>query len=185
MLMTNEDKGQYITILCLLHQHGGCLSLEQLEIGVGKIPLVTLQKLELTKHGYHSKRLTEETIKRNAFVQSRINNGSKGGRPKKPSGEPSGKAKNNLAVNENEDVIKERNKDIKKVYGEYENVLLTDKENITLIDKLGEKGRSRWIKELDEGIALKGYKYKSHYLAILKWESKDLKKRSNHGTIVG
>ena len=29
------------------------------------------------------------------------------------------------------------------------------------------------IKTLDEGIELKGYKYKSHYLAILKWAEKD------------
>ena len=30
-----------------------------------------------------------------------------------------------------------------------------------------------WIKELDEGIERKGYKYKSHYLAILKWDEKE------------
>jgi hypothetical protein len=31
----------------------------------------------------------------------------------------------------------------------------------------------RWIKELDEGIELKGYVYKSHYLAIKRWKNKE------------
>ena len=31
------------------------------------------------------------------------------------------------------------------------------------------------LRRMDEGIELKGYKYKSHYLAILKWAEKDKK----------
>lgn len=56
---------------------------------------------------------------------------------------------------------------IKHKYGEYKNVLLKDSE----LKKLKEK-YTDWeskIKSMDEGIELKGYKYKSHYLAILKW----------------
>lgn len=52
-------------------------------------------------------------------------------------------------------------------YGEYKNVLLTDEELEKLKSKFSDYEEK--IKMLDEGIELKGYKYKSHYLAILKW----------------
>lgn len=62
----------------------------------------------------------------------------------------------------------------KHKYGEYKHVLLTDEEYKKLKDKVD--NREEWIKKLDEGIELKGYKYKNHYLAILKWY-RDEKKR--------
>lgn len=65
---------------------------------------------------------------------------------------------------------KKGKKDKKHIYGEHGKVLLSDEE----LRKLKEKFPD-WedkIKELDEGIAMKGYKYKSHYLAILQWAKK-------------
>ena len=59
----------------------------------------------------------------------------------------------------------------KHKYGQFQNVLLTDDE----LKKLQERFTD-WqakIDNLDEGIELKGYKYKNHYLAILKWAEKD------------
>jgi len=70
-------------------------------------------------------------------------------------------------------------------YGEYKNVLLSDED----IEKLKIKFPDylNKIKELDEGIELKGYKYKNHYLAILKWSEKnkplDKKSDLNQNTI--
>ena len=58
-------------------------------------------------------------------------------------------------------------KNTKHKYGEYKNVLLTDEE----LEKLKQK-YNNWeelIKYLDEYIEMKGYKAKSHYLAIKKW----------------
>lgn len=58
-------------------------------------------------------------------------------------------------------------KDIRHKYGEYKNVLLTDKQ----LERI-KKDFYNWeslIKELDEGIQLKGYKYKDHNLALRKW----------------
>lgn len=55
----------------------------------------------------------------------------------------------------------------KHKYGEYQNVLLKDEE----LQKLKEEYQN-WeelIKYLDEYIAMKGYKAKSHYLCIKKW----------------
>jgi len=66
--------------------------------------------------------------------------------------------------------IKHAKKEMKHKYGEYKHVLLTDKEYNKLVDLLGNKHDvDCWIKKMDEAIEMKGYKYKSHYLAILKW----------------
>lgn len=61
------------------------------------------------------------------------------------------------------------NIDPKHKYGEYQHVLLTDKERDRLMDEYGEAETSEAIKYLDEYIEMKGYKAKSHYLAIRKW----------------
>jgi len=79
-----------------------------------------------------------------------------------------------------EEKPKEEKKPGKKKYGEFKNVLLTDDEKEKLIAKFGTKGAKHWVKTLDEGIEMKGYKYKSHYLAILKWS-----KRPNAPTFQG
>lgn len=71
-----------------------------------------------------------------------------------------------------EDNIPPVAKPSKHKYGEFRNVLLTDEE----VEKLQEKFPHDWtqrIENLSEGIARKGYKYKSHYLAILNWAKKD------------
>ena len=55
----------------------------------------------------------------------------------------------------------------KKKYGEYQRVLLTDDEHSKLVKDY--KNANDLIKFLDEYIEMKGYKAKSHYLAIKKW----------------
>lgn len=57
----------------------------------------------------------------------------------------------------------------KNTYGEFLNVFLTSEEYLKLAEKIGEKNRDILIEELSAGIASKGYKYKSHYAAILNW----------------
>jgi hypothetical protein len=70
------------------------------------------------------------------------------------------------ATNKNDK--KEKNdKKKKNIYGEYKNVLLTDKEFKTLQDEYS--NYEELIKYLDEYIEMKGYKAKSHYLCIKKW----------------
>lgn len=80
-------------------------------------------------------------------------------------------------INTKEPNTKEPNTDkkIKHRYGEYQHVLLTDEE-LSKLQKAFPDWKER-IKQLDEGIELKGYKYKSHYLAILKWAQSDNKKQ--------
>jgi hypothetical protein len=75
---------------------------------------------------------------------------------------------------------KEKDKDKEKDkerhrYGKYKHVLLTDTEKQKLIDKFTYNIAMKKVQQLDEGIELKGYKYRNHYLAINKWHEKDRK----------
>ena len=67
-------------------------------------------------------------------------------------------------------------KPTKHKYGEHQNVLLTDEEYAKLQEKFPHDYTER-IETLSEGIARKGYKYKSHYLAILSWARNDKPKK--------
>ena len=58
----------------------------------------------------------------------------------------------------------------KHKHGEYKHVLLTSDEYLRLCEEWGEPELLRMIKELDEGIEVKGYKYKNHNLAIRDWK---------------
>ncbi len=68
-------------------------------------------------------------------------------------------------INKSKPLKKE--KKTKHKYGEYQNVLLTDDEYLTLKNEY--HNCDELIKYLDEYIEMKGYKAKSHYLAIRKW----------------
>ena len=83
--------------------------------------------------------------------------------------------------NENKDVIKDK-KEKKKKHGEHKNVLLTNKELEKLKDDFGEALALSAIEFLSDGIALKGYKYKSHYLCLRKWPMDEAKKKAGTGT---
>lgn len=69
----------------------------------------------------------------------------------------------------NKILAKNEQKTSKKIYGEYQNVKLSDKEVETLKDCYGEVLTEQLITYLDEYIEMKGYKAKSHYLCIKKW----------------
>ena len=55
----------------------------------------------------------------------------------------------------------------KHKHGEYKNVLLTDEELSKLKDRFPDWEQR--INAFSEALEMKGYKYKSHYLAIIKW----------------
>lgn len=70
----------------------------------------------------------------------------------------------------------EPKKDKKSKFGEYKNVLLTENEHEKL--KTEYQNHNELIKFLDEYIEMKGYKAKSHYLAIKKWVTDAVKKQN-------
>jgi len=65
----------------------------------------------------------------------------------------------------------------KRKYGQFQNVLLTDDEYERLKEKFNHH-TDNLIEELSLGIESKGYKYKSHYAAILSWNRRDAKGNS-------
>lgn len=60
----------------------------------------------------------------------------------------------------------------KHKYGTHNNVLLTDEEYAKLQERYPTDYEDK-INTLSEGLALKGYKYKSHYLAVIKWANNE------------
>ena len=72
-----------------------------------------------------------------------------------------------------------KKKDQKHKYGEYSHVLLTDREFELLVNDYGQEKTQKLIKCLDEAIEMKGYKYKSCYLAIKKWVVDAVDKQEN------
>lgn len=68
-------------------------------------------------------------------------------------------------------------KESRNTYGEFGNVLLTEKEHEKLKKKFNSSLEEK-IEELSVGIASKGYKYKSHYATILSWARKKEKEEA-------
>lgn len=77
------------------------------------------------------------------------------------------------------DKVKKQKED-KIKYGEYSNVLLTEMEYNRLADDFGIEMRNKAIKFLDEYIEEKGYKSKSHNLAIRRWVIDAINKNKNN-----
>lgn len=83
-----------------------------------------------------------------------------------------------VLVLESESVLESGKKPIKKVYGQFNNVKLTDDE----YQKLKERFNSQteiMIENLSEYIASKGKKYSNHYATILRWSRQDNKEVTN------
>jgi uncharacterized protein YdaU (DUF1376 family) len=111
--LTMEERGQFITLLCLQHQKG-TLTDKTIRLSLGSVSVDVLSKFLKDKDGnFFNERLNEEIEKRIQFTESRRNNGSKGGRPKNNT-KPLGLAKHNLMEdvneNENEDIIINKSK---------------------------------------------------------------------------
>ena len=107
--LTMEERGQYITLLCLQHQKGS-LSEKTISLSVGSVSVDVLKKFTKDSEGnFFNKRLLDESEKRNKFTESRRINGLQGGRGKvkEANAKPKKKHKVKLMedVNENEDVI--------------------------------------------------------------------------------
>jgi hypothetical protein len=208
-LMTFEDKGKYITLLCVMHQKGH-LSENAIKSLVGEISEELKEKLSIDESGlFYNKRLDQEIENRRNFVESRRNNGLKGGRPRKD--KPLGKPKDNLmdkdrltesepTEDENKDVI------VNKVFKEKEIHTLQKfvEENLSVVSQLENQLSFSECEKLlkvfpEQNIkskleAMENYKglskkYNSVYRTVLTWLKKDgelnqtnWEKRNGHGS---
>lgn len=74
------------------------------------------------------------------------------------------------------------NKQSKHKYGEYQHVLLTDKEHTHLVELYG-SSLDEHIKILDEYIETSGKKYKNHSLVLQKWVHDEWTKRNKNNPV--
>ena len=100
--LTFDERGQYITLLCLQHQKGH-LSEKTIRLTVGSVSVDVLKKFIKDEEGnYYNDRMDEEIKKRQHFLDTRYFNGKKGGRPSKPNRKPNKEPTENLSENEDE-----------------------------------------------------------------------------------
>lgn len=82
ILMNYEQKGKYITLLCIQHQHG-IIDKNSFDLIVGNDFMIKSKFLENTS-GFYNQRMLEEANKRREYCQSRsANKLGKGGKHKK------------------------------------------------------------------------------------------------------
>lgn len=116
-----EDRGKYISLLCLMHQQGR-MNEETIRFLVGSISDNLKSKFNIDENGlWYNKRLELEAEKRSKYTESRRNIGVLGGRPKKTSKKEENlmdNHKDNLKVNHmgnlTEDENDNENKNVKK-----------------------------------------------------------------------
>jgi len=91
----------------------------------------------------------------------------------------------NVTVTQQNRIDKNRIDKNKTIFGEFNNVLLSDNELTKLQEKFGAMKAHQLIENLSEGIASKGYKYKDHYATILSWARRDEQKGGGNGVNQG
>src|SRR5690606_14200753 len=83
--LTFEEKGQYITLLCLQHQKGR-LTKRAIDIAIGNVSDYVLSKFEIDENGnYFNIRLEKEAIKRKEFTEKQRDRAKKGWEKRKNS----------------------------------------------------------------------------------------------------
>lgn len=183
MLMSNEEVGIYIKLLCLQHQQGHLKEEDMLSIGATK--KIFSKFIKDDKGNYYNERLEYEANKRKAYSESRKNN-----RKKKETYEEDmfnicnsyeeHMENENININNN---IKNNSKKDSKGKKEEEKihfadfVTMTNVEHEKLVSTYGTEFTDQCIKILDNYKGSKGKEYKSDYRAILSWVVDEAKKR--------
>jgi cell division protein FtsB len=110
--LTMEERGQYITLLCLQHQKGR-LTDKSIKLAVGVVSKDVLTKFIVDGEGFYNKRLEEEVSKRRTYCESRRNNRLSKTKEEEVSEDMSEHMLNHMSShmeNENEDVINKEEK---------------------------------------------------------------------------
>lgn len=106
---TDEQRGQYIRLLCEQHQNGHIPENHMVSVCLSLGSPVVKKFIKDADGNYYNERMEEEILKRQQFLDSRYFNGKKGGRPIKPNSEannkPNSEATENLRGNDNENEI--------------------------------------------------------------------------------
>lgn len=161
MLMSDEDVGKYIRLLCLQHQKGHLKEKEMLNI-CKEFNEDIFSKFQKDNEGkYFNERLEEETNKRKAYSESRRNN-----RKKKEIKETYEKDMNNICdsyekhmenenANVNENInINKNNKVNDSCVDDLQNIIDFYNENIGLITPYGIEILSSYAEEMQKDLII-------------------------------
>lgn len=165
MLMTYEQKGKYIELLCIQHQQGHLSEEDMLKVCGEYDNKIYNKFIKDDNNNYYNERLEEEAIKRKSYTESRRNN------LKSKSHMVSHMKDHMENVNINENINK--NKYIK--YGEYKNVFFTNEQYEKLKNEFSDYKER--IDKLDNYMQSKGVKYKDCLATIRNWAKKDITKK--------
>lgn len=182
MLMNYEQKGKYITLLCLQRENGHISEEEMLQI-CGRHDAKIWSKFKMDEEGrYFNERMEKEVLRRVAFTESR----------RKSSLARFTKTTHDGACDTSYDTSYEEhtihrmgNRNINEninsnIYSKYNNVLLTEEE-LKSLKKDFPKDWSERIERLGEYMASTGKSYESHYATICRWAKEDAKLEKKQG----
>lgn len=176
MLMTDEETGQYIKLLCLQHQKGHLKEKDMLNICKSYNEEIFSKFKKDKDENYYNERLEYEVNKRKAYSESRRNN-----RRKKETYEKDMKNICNSYEehmeneNVNENINKNNSKRGSKGKKEEEKihfaefVSMTNAEHEKLVSTYGKDFADQCILVLDNYKGSSGKTYKNDYRAILNW----------------
>ena len=192
MLMTDEEIGQYIKLLCLQHQKGHLKEKDMLNICKTYNEDIFSKFKKDEEGNYYNERLEYESNKRKAYSESRRNNRKK--KEKKQTYEEDMKnicnsyekhmenenINENININLNKNNRKRGSKGKKKEekihFAEF--VSMTNAEYEKLVSTYGKEFADQCITALDNYKGSSGKTYKSDYRAILSWVIEKIKEKS-------
>lgn len=196
MLMTDEEVGQYIKLLCLQHQKGHLKEKDMLNICKSYNEDIFSKFKKDEEGNYYNERLEYEANKRKAYSESRRNN-----RKKKEGKETYENDMKNICnsyeehmgnenininknITENKDNRKRGSKGKKEEekihFAEF--VSMTNAEYEKLVSTYGKEFADQCIQKLDNYKGANGKNYKSDYRAIGSWVVDEVKKKNNART---
>jgi len=184
MLMTDEEIGQYIKLLCLQHQKGHLKEKDMLNICKTYNEDIFSKFIKDKEDNYYNERLEYEANKRKAYSESRRNNRKKKEEEQQTYEEDMKNICNsyeehmeNENINENINITLNKNNRKRGSKGKKEEekihfaefVSMTNAEYKKLISTYGKDFADQCITSLDNYKGSSGKKYKSDYRAILSW----------------
>lgn len=183
MLMTDEEIGQYIKLLCLQHQKGHLKEKDMLNICKTYNEDIFSKFIKDEEGNYYNERLEYEANKRKAYSESRRNN-----RKKKEETKTYEEDMKNICnsyeehmenenININKNIINNKDNRKRGSKGKKEEekihfaefVSMTNAEYDKLVSTYGKDFADQCINSLDNYKGSTGKKYKSDYRAILSW----------------
>lgn len=192
MLMTDEEIGQYIKLLCLQHQKGHLKEKDMLNICKTYNEDIFSKFIKDEEGNYYNERLEYEANKRKAYSESRRNN-----RKKKEETKPYEEDMKNICnsyeehmgnenININKNIINNKDNRKRGSKGKKEEekihfaefVSMTNAEYDKLVSTYGKDFADQCINSLDNYKGSTGKKYKSDYRAILSWVIDKVKQKT-------